>query len=180
MGRHRDEIWQELRELDNRVTQLEDRAILKPEYDPADVALDDAAKLLAKIRQQRDKFWIQRDEARAERDALRARIEGGRVMYGGNYGREHDIEMWTFNHVDTDTMTARLIDIAPIAADERKGERRSGEVCSYWDSHDRIKYGRRFSTTNNRRRTPGTIADRRTVNQTGTIADRKESHHDAA
>lgn len=39
MGRKHDEIWQSINELDDRLTRLEDRAILKPEYDPADVAL---------------------------------------------------------------------------------------------------------------------------------------------
>jgi hypothetical protein len=147
-------------------------------------------------------------------------------MYGGMYGHENKFEMWTFDHVDTDTMTARLIDIASIAeesslpdgmptyihadgaprlcrrkvdrrvvepfkgssgylvragvaytdkrksdrrkpiadaakmVDERKGERRSSEDHSDWDSYSRINHGRRFSTTNDRRRTPGTRAMR--------------------
>jgi len=79
-----DEIWQELCELDNRVTRLEDRAILKPEYDPADVAFNRAQPWqwqvptaapvdgLADLRAENARLL-------AERDALRARINGGTV-----------------------------------------------------------------------------------------------------
>ena len=84
MGRKHDEIWQELCELDNRVTRLEDRAILKPEYDPADVAFNRAQPWqwqvptaapvdgLADLRAENARLL-------AERDALRARINGGTV-----------------------------------------------------------------------------------------------------
>ena len=115
----------------------------------------------AEAKAQRDKFWSQRDAAITERDALQSRIDAGRVMYGGMYGHEHDIEMWTFTHVDTDTMTARLINVQPIddhfrdapeMGDERKGERRKANMTS--------PYYRRKSYFNDRRSTPGTRADR--------------------
>jgi hypothetical protein len=107
----------------------------------------------------------------AERDALRARIEAGRVMYGGMYGHQNKFEMWTFEHVDTDTMTARLIDIAPIAdagkIDERKGERRKSPpdyVTSDFDYYS-MSYEKPWiknkRNSNDRRRTPGTRADRK-------------------
>jgi len=71
---------------------------------------------------------------------------------------------------DTDTHTARLIDIAPISdhiadpgnmMDERKGDRRVPSNELTWVGSQRIMHGRRFSTTNDRRRTPGTRADRK-------------------
>lgn len=115
MGKHRDEIWQELCDLDNRVTRLEDRAILKPEYDPS---VDGLADLRA-------------ENARlvAERDALRARIDGGTVVYNV-YGA--DGNGWTTTKHQDNRYAARLIDIAPIAdagdVDERKGaaDRKAG------------------------------------------------------
>lgn len=89
------------------------------------------ALTVERLTAERDEALDKLDAMTAERDALRARIEAGRIMYGGMYGHENKFEMWTFEHVDTDTMTARLIDIAPIAADERTGERRKGgwEYC---------------------------------------------------
>jgi hypothetical protein len=113
MGKH-EEIWQSINDLDDRVTRLEERAILKPDYHPDDVAFDNPRTRIADLEREVERLT-------AERDALRARIEAGRVMYGNMYGHQNKFEMWTFEHVDTDTMTALLIDIAPIAADERRG-----------------------------------------------------------
>ena len=221
MGRKHDEIWQELCDLDNRVTRLEeliaDDNVEMPDSAPVDDAADlraENARLLAErdevdalVNQLRGAMAAQDSRERAagekcgvlyehngcdwpdgvadyvlllrgqwqeaakERDALRARIEAGRVMYGGMYGHQNKIEMWTFEHVDTDTMTARLIDIAPIAdhiadagdVDERKGERRVPDEFNEkaWDSSMRVREGRRFSNTNDRRRTTGTRADRK-------------------
>ena len=220
MGRHRDEIWAELRDLDDRVTRLEERAT--PQAQPrlwkvGDVVrLEEAngynmkfvGELMTIIRVSDDSRYayftdgpwpasaltliraagepqscadLQREVERlrweygaqhdyilnlqsgisnkdveianltAERDALRARIEAGRIMYGGMYGHENKFEIWTFEHVNTDTMTARLIDIAPIAADERKGERRVAKLTAAIHRNVRM---------NDRRRTPGTRADR--------------------
>jgi hypothetical protein len=87
--------------------------------------------LVKSFRIERDELQAENARLLAERDALRARIEAGRVMYGGMYGHQNKFEMWTFEHVDTDTMQARLIDIAPLSdagdVDERKGDRRKGE-----------------------------------------------------
>lgn len=120
---------------------------------------------------------------RESRDALRARIDAGRVMYGGMYGREHDLEMWTFNHVDTDMMTALLIDARPIdqpdaaMVDERKGKADRREIGCDASYEARIAVGREHTRkyinqndcngtvncarSNDRRRTAGTRADRK-------------------
>lgn len=115
---------------------------------------------------ERDAARAEVERLTAERDALRARIDEGRVMYGGMYGHEHDIELWTFTHVDTDTLHGRLIDARPIAeADERKAERRV--VVPEYITEDGSDYAMAHHTpwiTNkrksDRRRTAGTIADR--------------------
>ena len=142
----------------------------KPAYDPTDVAFNRAkpwhwqvptaapVDCLADLRAENARLL-------AERDALCARIEAGRVMYGGMYGHENKFEMWTFEHVDTDTMTARLIDIAPIAdagemADERRGERRKGlEQCAlgtrlYQFRTDAVPFGRTDKRKSDRRTNP--------------------------
>lgn len=162
----------------------------------------------------------------AERDALRARIDGGKTIYRVGNGAWHELPLDNYTH------TARLIDIAPIAADERKVEAqrctcRDTSTCR--NSNGNCYYAGNDELLDNRRRTPGTIADRedrkgkadrreecihprsgsnprygkkpirsidtarwvatieharsndrRTVNPTGTRADRKEAPHDAA
>lgn len=286
MGKH-EEIWQSINDLDDRVTRLEERAILKPDYHPDDVAFDnprtriadlereverltaerdEARRALIEAKQQRDSYRTERDsianerdnlkkactlawdaiierhrdwtsgvplavtqlirllndaeserdalraevdklsvaptesarvitirnqrnelralnakytEVKQEADALRARIEAGRVMYGGMYGHQNKFEMWTFEHVDTDTMTARLIDIAPIAdageIDERVGmaDRRENALWFPPESHKEKPCHRVYAPilidtktveaarSNDRRRTPGTRADRK-------------------
>lgn len=97
-------------------------------------------------------------ELQAERDTLRARIDAGRVMYGGMYGHEHDIEMWTFNHVDTDTMTALLIDARPIdQPDAAMVDERTGKA----DRREKNLFGVHGRPgKSDRRRVAGTRADR--------------------
>jgi len=174
-----------IEQLESRVSALEYRAILKPECDPADVAFNRAQPWqwqvptaapvdgLADLRAENARLL-------AERDSLRARIEAGRVMYGGMYGHQNKFEMWTFEHVDTDTMTARLIDIAPISdagdvEDERKGkaDRRENALWCPPENHKEKPCHRRYAPilmdtktieaarSNDRRRTPGTRADRK-------------------
>jgi len=55
--------------------------------------------------------------ALAERDALRARIDGGTVVYGECLYEDEDDAHWQWSNIqgDCDTKQARLIDIAPIA-----------------------------------------------------------------
>ena len=88
-------------------------------------------------------------KVKAERDALRARIDGGvDVTLTGE--------------------TARLIDRQPIAQDERKGDRRRYKEETTCDEESGIRYWfdkshhiRDEQRTNDRRRTDGTMADRR-------------------
>jgi len=106
----------EISELRNHVENL------RAEVERLTAECSDLQSHLMAASKECGKFRSDFDNATAERDALRARIEAGRVMYGGMYGHQNKFEMWTFEHVDTDTMTARLIDIAPVAPDERKGQ----------------------------------------------------------
>lgn len=125
------------------------------------VSVLEVERLTAELRACKDELMaaeIERDAAdefvkliTAERDALQVRIDGGRLMYGGMYGHEHDIEMWTFTHVYTDTMTARLIDVQPI--EERKGE----ELVN----SSGVKYKGSWLPFHDRRVNNGTRADRR-------------------
>lgn len=228
--------------LESRLSAPKDRAILKPEYDPADVAFNRAKPWewqvptaapvdeLAALRAENARLLAERDDAIAacnamererdhlkkyctlawdaiierhpewtsgvpfavgqlirilndtesERDALRARIEAGRVMYGGMYGHQNKFEMWTFEHVYTDTMTARLIDIAPLSdagdVDERKGEEDRRQEVMHPRYGGNPRYGKKpirsidtarwvatieHARSNDRRRTPGTRADRK-------------------
>ena len=48
MGKH-EEIWQSINDLDDRVTRLEERAILKPDYHPDDVAFDNPRTRIADL-----------------------------------------------------------------------------------------------------------------------------------
>jgi hypothetical protein len=104
--------------------------------------------------------------AETERDALRARINSGTVVYSDAYSPH-----WYNYQSAVDKRTARLIDIAPISdagdvADERKGERRV--LVPDYETSDRSHYSmdikdpwipNKRKTT--RRRTPGTIVDRK-------------------
>jgi len=129
-------------------------------------------------REQRDKFWSQRDEAldkldamTAERDALRARIQAGTVVYWEDVNDETGWSLLTKTRMRGDTYTALMIDIAPIAADERRGERRKGqEMKLNWGAFGGRQFGTsathpfsmqdKRTTNSDRRRTPGTRADR--------------------
>jgi hypothetical protein len=100
------------------------------------------------------------EELTTERDALQARIDAGVVVYGES---EHSPVWWC--HKTTETHTARIIDRQLIAQDERKGDRRKEQTrCNSefqymrngkWEGMSRNRLGK-----NNRRRTPGTLADR--------------------
>jgi hypothetical protein len=161
MGKH-DEIWQSINDLDDRLTRLEESTHISDLEREVERLRGENARLIA------------------ERDALRARIEAGRVMYGGMYGHQNKFEMWTFQHVDTDTMTARLIDIAPLSdagnmMDERVGmaDRRENALWFPPESHKEKPCHRVYAPilidtktveaarSNDRRRTPGTRADRK-------------------
>jgi hypothetical protein len=100
---------------------------------------------------ERDEALDKLDAMTAERDALRARIEAGVVVWG-SYQSGGLCFVGEGARDETDTHTALLIDAAPIAEDERKGERRKANMTS--------PYYRRKSYFNDRRRTPGTRADR--------------------
>ncbi len=120
------------------------------------------------IREQRDKI-----------DALRARIDAGVVVWG-SYQSGGLCFAGEGARDETDTHTALLIDARPIApiaatgemADERRGERRKGlEICMA----GRFKRTEHSAYYQGDRRHP--IDRRRTA---GTIADRKEATHETA
>jgi len=110
---------------------------------PAAAPVDDAAELRAEVA----RLVSERDAALAERNAIRARIMVCKQVYRVGNGAWHEFPLDNYTH------TARLIDIAPIAPDERKGERRTGRQVSVGS------YGKRRHDSD-RRRTPGTRADR--------------------
>jgi hypothetical protein len=189
MGKH-EEIWAELRDLDDRVTRLEDCkptacADLEREVErlksPAecwrsivDVLNDIAPGWQAESDNHEQAAIAVIYALKAERDALRARIEGGTVVYDGPHG-------WWETEGPYSKLKALIIDrdhIAPIAEDERRGERRVAQQkadCVNGLFMFRRNGGlmpeaasRSYKGGNDRRRT------------VGTIADRKEATHDPA
>jgi hypothetical protein len=103
------------------------------------------ALTVERLTAERDEALDKLDAMTAERDALRARIEAGTVVYDGPTA-------WWETPGPYSKRTARLIDIAPIAADERKGDRRVAKLTAAIHRNVRM---------NDRRRTPGTRADRK-------------------
>lgn len=104
------------------------------------------ALTVERLTAERDEALDKLDAMTAERDALRARIEAGTVVYDGPTA-------WWETPGPYSKRTARLIDVQPIAADERKGERRKKVSDTF--------HPIRRQPFNDRRRTLGTRADRK-------------------
>ena len=149
MGKHRDEIWQELNDHDARLSVLEDRgqdaAELRAENAVLTHNIRETMGLVKGFRIERDELQAENARLLAERDHHKQALEVTRALLDDC-------------RTERDALRARIE--AGDVADERKGERRSKQENGFWDNHARLKRGRRFSTTNDRRRTPGTRAMR--------------------
>ena len=155
----------------------------KPEYDPADVAFNRAKPWEWQVPTAApvdELAALRAENARlvAERDALRARIEAGTVVWGENF---QGLSNFADFVKPCDTHTARLIDIAPISdagkmVDERKGKADRREECIHPRSGSNPRYGKKPIRSVDTARWVATIEharsnDRRNI--TGTRKDRK-------
>jgi len=100
----------EISELRNHVENL------RAEVERLTAECSDLQSHLMAASKECGKFRSDFDNATAERDALRARIMVCKQVYRVGNGAWHEFPLDNYTH------TARLIDIAPIAPDERKGQ----------------------------------------------------------